>query len=655
MRKNMYVLLITLTVGVYFSFVPGTVRAELYTINLTSDSTTTISTRVGDTGDYTFSLNVDGEFINVTANESAAITSYITYDTPAPAPQYGEIKSKAAEKDNLPSLNTYSLTIVPNVTDTITVSVPRKFLSKAGQYLISVFADETGNNNVSENKTIIINVGAAKGTNPYEVLVTGKTQRIQLTTFYFRDAFVYRLSNTGDANFTLVVENAGANADQIDLTVSGGIAATLSPTTVSVASEAEAEVTLTIPRASLLDKRTKPYAYSIRVTAVSKNDVKATHTFDSLLVIIDDRPPPDPTQQPTTGTPNPTQPTPKSMQPTPVISDTSSHGVVFSEFMFESGDGEDALPRWIEVYNNKNATVNLRGWKLDWKWQDPSQPGSEWRSTTTLQGDFIIPPQQPRLIVTTTGRHAGGINLSDNAVYQLDVLHASEHIGSEFLIVRGGFSLKLTNAAGELIDQIGTLYEDPQSSFWETALHTWELPKCLIDGVRTSLIRRFDDRVPRSGIEKDGWIRAFDVKQLPASIYYGHQQDLGTPGYRRGKPLPVELSQFSAKFVQDEVVISWTTESELDNAGFNIYRSTSPTKNFQRINAKLIRGAGTTGKRNTYQFIDKTAKPNVAYYYRIEDIDLSGKRVIYSTYRLRGIIAPTGKHITTWGTLKDDR
>ena len=654
MRKNMNVLLITLTVGVYFSFVPGTVRAELYTLRLTSDSTTDISTRMGDTGDYTFTLNLDGEFINVTTNESAAVTLYFTYDTADGG--YGEIKSKAAEKDGLPSLSPYSLSLVPNVTEAITVTVPRKFLSKAGKYFITVFADETGGNNTSENTTIIINVGAAKGTNPYEVSVTGKTQRIQISTFYFLDGFLYRLSNTGDANFTLVVENAGANADQIDLTVSGQLAnATLSPTPVSVASGAEAEVTLTIPRASLLNKRTKPFSHSMIVTAVSKNDATVTDTFRALITIIDDRPPPDPTQQPITGTPNPSQPTLKSTQPTPVISDTSSHEVVFSEFMFEPGDGEDALPRWIEVYNNKNATVNLRGWKLDWKWQDPSQPGSEWRSTTTLQGDFIIPPQQPRLIVTTTGRHAGGINLSDNAVYQLDVLHASEPIGSEFLIVRGGFSLKLTNAAGELIDQIGTLYDDPQSSFWETALHTWELPKCLIDGVRTSLIRRFDDRVPRSGIEKDGWIRAFNVKQLPASIYYGHQQDLGTPGYRRGKPLPVELSQFSAKFVQDEVVISWTTESELDNAGFNIYRSTSPTKNFQRINAKLIRGAGTTGKRSTYQFIDKTAKPNVAYYYRIEDVDLSGKRVIYSTYRLRGIITPTGKHITTWGTLKDDR
>ena len=174
-------------------------------------------------------------------------------------------------------------------------------------------------------------------------------------------------------------------------------------------------------------------------------------------------------------------------------------------------------------------------------------------------------------------------------------------------------------------------------------------------GARSSLIRRFDKGVPRSGLKRRGWRRAYDTKRLVAGLYYGHQHDLGTPGYRRGKPLPVELSHFSARFEKDRVVINWTTESELNNAGFNILRSTSPTKNFRPINLKLIQGAGTTGQRNEYQFIDKTAKPDVAYYYRLEDVDISGTRAFLNTYRLRGVITPTHKRITNWGTFKDDR
>ena len=286
-------------------------------------------------------------------------------------------------------------------------------------------------------------------------------------------------------------------------------------------------------------------------------------------------------------------------------------------------------------------------WKLQWKRLQPSLL----EVTTTFKEDFIIPVQQSRLIVTSLGRHSRGAKFSDDVVYQLHHLHPEELTREDIetrnrLIDRGGFSLKLINPKDVLVDHIGTLQDDEQ---------TWQLHECLVDGVRSSLIRRFDEGVPRSGTERRGWRRASDAKRLVAGIYYGHSRDLGTPAYRRGKPLPVELSQFSARFVKDEVVINWTTESELNNAGFNILRSTSRTKNFRPINTKLIQGAGTTGERRTYQFIDATAKPNVAYYYRIVDVDFSGTHRQLTTQRVQGVIAPTGKLITTWSTLKGDR
>ena len=333
-----------------------------------------------------------------------------------------------------------------------------------------------------------------------------------------------------------------------------------------------------------------------------------------------------------------------SEQSESTVSDPTTHSVVFSEVMFESEGGTNGLPQWIEVYNSSNSEINLRDWKLQWKRLQPSLL----EATTTFNGEFIIPAQQSRLIVTALGRHGGGTKLSNDAIYPLHLSHIVELRQDDVanrnrLITRGGFSLKLINAADVLVDQIGTLVDDK---------HTWQLPECLIEGVRTSLIRRFDKGVPRSGTEHRGWIRAIDTKRLVAGIYYGNQHDLGTPGYRRGKPLPVELSHFSAQFVDSQVMIKWTTESELNNAGFNILRSTSPTQNFRVINTKLIRGAGTTGERRTYQFIDKTAKPNVAYYYRIEDVDFAGTRRLLETRRLQGIVSPTNKLTTIWGKFK---
>ena len=430
-------------------------------------------------------------------------------------------------------------------------------------------------------------------------------------------------TETADVTYTLRVTNTGSESDTINLTVSGDVAdATLSETSISLDAGASQDLTLTIPRTAL----TAAGTYNVTVTATSESNTTVTAQITATAIV-------------TSGTDE----TPTS--DTPPIQ--TKNAVVFSEFMFESV-GANGLPQWIEVYNNNTKEINLNGWKLHWKRLHPIS----FEVTTTFKEDFIIPVAQSRLIVTSLGRHSGGGKLLDDDVYQLHILHAEELTREDLnlrnrLIDRGGFSLKLTNATDVLVDEIGTLTGDEQ---------TWQLPECLVDGVRTSLIRRFDAGVPRSGTERRGWRRAIDTKRLAAGIYYGHQHDLGTPTYRRGKPLPVELSQFSARLVKDEVVINWTTESELNNAGFNVLRSTSRTKNFRRINPKLIQGAGTTGERRTYQFIDATAKPNVAYYYRIEDVDFSGtRRHPYNAAVTRHCIAPTGKVITTWGTLKGDR
>ena len=84
---------------------------------------------------------------------------------------------------------------------------------------------------------------------------------------------------------------------------------------------------------------------------------------------------------------------------------------------------------------------------------------------------------------------------------------------------------------------------------------------------------------PEMGNMMDSWVLASDtafaqVTHIRASSYYGAASDVGTPGFRAGGALPVELSQFrpARDKVTGAVVITWSTQSELNNAGFFIKR-----------------------------------------------------------------------------------
>ncbi|MCY4404640.1 MAG: leucine-rich repeat domain-containing protein [Candidatus Poribacteria bacterium] len=122
-----------------------------------------------------------------------------------------------------------------------------------------------------------------------------------------------------------------------------------------------------------------------------------------------------------------------------------------------------------------------------------------------------------------------------------------------------------------------------------------------------------------------------------------------------GKPLPVTLSSFKAERAADGVVINWTTESELNNAGFNILRSRTQNGEFRKVNTKLIKGSGTTGERSTYTWTDTSAKPNTVYYYQIEDVSYAGVHKTLMITRLRGLISAKGKMITRWAHHKKIR
>ena len=339
------------------------------------------------------------------------------------------------------------------------------------------------------------------------------------------------------------------------------------------------------------------------------------------------------------------------IEDTTPISESSVQGQVsFSELMFTSRGGVHSLAQWMELYNNsKTNVVHLKEWQLTIEARDAN--GKHRHVVVSLE-DLSIPPNRTALIVTWDARRKS-VGFPENRVYNFFNLHFDEFEQNQhrnMVLGQVGFFLKLTDPMGVVIDVIGNLDGDPTTKDEPT----WEIPSGTTErGTRTSLMRRYekDTLVPIDGTDLNSWRRSADFKLL-VTRYWGNISDIGNPGYRGTGTLPVTLSLFRAEHTNAGVVLKWTTESEVDNAGFYIYRSTTKDGEFKVINPTIIQGAVTTGERNEYTWTDTTAKLNTVYYYRIEDVSHTGVREQLATVQLQGLVSAADKLTTSWGDLK---
>ena len=341
--------------------------------------------------------------------------------------------------------------------------------------------------------------------------------------------------------------------------------------------------------------------------------------------------------------------------------------VTISEIMFATDSGTNDI-QWIELFNSSQTeTIALdagAGWELIIEnYNDPRAARDLSSGTINFKnsgGVKTIPPEQTVLIVSSNGRNSDRTHFVPTRVFNV-YAELADKFGMRtqqepFLHPTQGFHIELVDGRNNLVDEVGNL----DGSVRTSDRPTWELPNGWTeDGDRTSIIRRYRRGAARDGTQREAWIPAAETSFLYLSrkrivTWYG--SDHGSPGIRAGGALPVQLSQFRPDLTETgTVVIQWATESEVDNAGFNILRSQTKTGEFKVINAQLIPGAGTAAERHTYTWTDTTAKPNVVYYYQIEDVSLGGERETLATVRLRGWVSATGKLTTQWGQLKRSR
>jgi hypothetical protein len=84
--------------------------------------------------------------------------------------------------------------------------------------------------------------------------------------------------------------------------------------------------------------------------------------------------------------------------------------------------------------------------------------------------------------------------------------------------------------------------------------------------------------------------------------------------------VPVELTSFTATLVKNEVLLMWTTASEINNMGFEVQKKISTYWSV----LKFVEGHGSSTTTHTYNFTDDKPQMGKENSYRLKQIDYNG-------------------------------
>jgi len=112
-------------------------------------------------------------------------------------------------------------------------------------------------------------------------------------------------------------------------------------------------------------------------------------------------------------------------------------------------------------------------------------------------------------------------------------------------------------------------------------------------------------------------------------LYSGGSATSGTEGQSTGldlnvdcSVLPVELTSFSAIFMNNVAQLNWETATEVNNYGFEIQRSANE---LEWAKVGFVNGHGNSNSPKYYSFSDNNVIKSGKYFYRLKQMDIDGQ------------------------------
>jgi hypothetical protein len=241
--------------------------------------------------------------------------------------------------------------------------------------------------------------------------------------------------------------------------------------------------------------------------------------------------------------------------------------IIITEIMFDPVSPiTDANGEYFEIYNNSGATVDLNGWIL----KDADG------QSHTISGSLTI----------------------NNGAYLVLARNADNSVNGGFTADYDYESITFTNGEDEII------LEDDNGN---------EVDKVIYDNTFPSTNgSMYLTTIPSDNNVGSNW--------TASTTSDGITTGKGSPGNIGEATLPVELSDFYGKKLNNTVQLFWETATELNNSHFEIERSLDG-KVFTTLGE--VQGNGTTLETQFYDFVDNL--PQRINYYRLKQVDYDGR------------------------------
>ena len=97
--------------------------------------------------------------------------------------------------------------------------------------------------------------------------------------------------------------------------------------------------------------------------------------------------------------------------------------------------------------------------------------------------------------------------------------------------------------------------------------------------------------------------------------------------------LPVSLSSFTARVHEGAVQLEWSAESEVNNLGFEVWKSNEEMGQYRLIGSyetiPALQGQGNSSTRHDFSYTDTRVVDGQTYWYYLVDVDFTGNRITH--------------------------